>query len=89
MREYYYNQDDVPLIVEYSFEVGAPATYDYPPEGSILSIHRVYLEGDNSKTDLSTILSKEVQTRIEDEVLEYEENHSYEDVYEDFSDART
>jgi len=89
MKDYYYTEEEIDLVVEYTFDPGEQATYEYPPEGFSLYMHKVYVDADSSKVDISPLLKKDVQKRIEQGILEHEENHSYDDIYEDYSDDRT
>jgi hypothetical protein len=89
MKEYYYNQDEIDLVVKYEFDPGEASTYDYPGSGFILSIIKVYVDTDLSKSDISDILAPKIQEIIENEIVEHEQNSSYADIYEDYSDDRT
>jgi hypothetical protein len=77
---------DVSLVVEYTYEYGQKGTYFYEPIPPHLYIHKIYLDSDPSKTDITDLLEEKVYDDIEDEITEYEDSRTYDDVYEDFKD---
>lgn len=70
MKELDIKIDDITLEVEYEFDEGEEGGYFEPSTSDTIYILKVTLE--NSKTDITDLLSKYVISEIENKIYHYE-----------------